>query len=166
VPIGPKARFINRDNVYDGKNVNQLAHMEALGVLAGVPTDLAAIETVKDWQDTAEPLEGRAESYLDTNCAHCHNPGGFASNSGLFLEYWRTVDTGYGICKTPVAAGAGSGDLQYDIVPGDADKSIMTYRMNSNEADVRMPEIGRTIVHDEGVALIRQWINSQVGGCE
>jgi uncharacterized repeat protein (TIGR03806 family) len=166
VPIGPKARFLNTDNVYGNETVNQLAHMEALGVLAGVPGDLAAIETVADWRDTSAPLENRAKAYLDSNCAHCHNPGGFASNSGLFLEYWRTVDTAYGICKTPVAAGAGSGGLQYDIVPGDADNSIMAYRMNSNETDVRMPEIGRTVIHDEGVALIRDWINSQAGGCE
>ncbi|MEZ5573914.1 MAG: SO2930 family diheme c-type cytochrome [Halioglobus sp.] len=166
VPIGPKARFLNADNVYDGKIVNQLTHMDAMGVLAGLPSDLAAIETVADWKDSAAPLENRAKAYLDINCAHCHNPGGFASNSGLFLEYWRPVDTTYGICKTPVAAGAGSGGLQYDIVPGDADQSILPYRMNSNAADVRMPEIGRSIVHDEGVALIREWINSQSGPCE
>lgn len=166
VPIGPKARFLNTDNVYDGKTVNQLAHMKAQGVLAGVPSDLAAIQTVADWEDTAAPLEQRAKAYLDSNCAHCHNPGGFASNSGLFLEYWRPVDTAYGVCKSPVAAGAGSGGLQYAIVPGAADQSIMTYRMDSNDADVRMPEIGRSVIHTEGVALIRDWINSQSGGCK
>lgn len=166
VPIGPKARFLNTDNVYGDETVNQLAHMEAQGILAGLPSDLSSIETVADWEDTTAPLESRAKAYLDSNCAHCHNPGGFASNSGLFLEYWRTVDTAYGICKTPVAAGAGSGGLQYDIVPGNADKSIMAYRMDSNETDVRMPEIGRTVIHDEGVALIRDWINSQTGACE
>jgi parallel beta-helix repeat protein len=165
-PIGPKARFLNTDNSYDGKMTNQLAHMAAQGVLAGLPPDLAAIETVVDWEDTAAPLESRAKSYLDSNCAHCHNPGGFGSNSGLFLEYWRTVDTTYGICKSPVAAGAGSGGLQHDIVPGNADKSIMAFRMDSNIPDVRMPEIGRSIIHEEGLALIRDWINSQSGGCE
>ena len=97
---------------------------------------------------------------------HCHNPGGFASNAALNLEYWRAVDREYGICKTPVAAGSGSGGLQYAIVPGDADASITAYRMNSNEPDVRMPEIGRTVIHDEGVALIRQWIDSLAGGCD
>ena len=50
--------------------------------------------------------------------------------------------------------------------PGDAEKSITVYRMNSNEPDVRMPEIGRTLIHDEGVALVREWINSLQGTCE
>ncbi|MEP5567626.1 MAG: SO2930 family diheme c-type cytochrome [Halioglobus sp.] len=166
VPIGPKARFLNQDNVYDGKTVNQLTYMEQQGVLVGLPDDLESIDTVPRWDDTAANLQNRAKGYLDANCAHCHNPGGFGSNSGLFMEYWRDVDTNYGLCKTPVAAGAGSGGLRFDLVPGDADASITPYRMNSNEPDVRMPEIGRSVVHDEGVALVREWINSMQGTCE
>jgi parallel beta-helix repeat protein len=165
-PIGPKARFLNQDNQYGEETVNQLAYMAQQGVLAGLPADLASIDTVPDWEDSAASLEGRAKGYLDANCAHCHAPGGFASNSGMFLEYWREVDTSYGLCKTPVAAGAGSGGLRFDIVPGNADESITAYRMNSNEPDVRMPEIGRTLIHEEGVALIREWINSQSGSCD
>ena len=164
--IGPKARFLNQDNDYDGVTVNQLRYMEEKGILIGVPEDLASIDTVPHWEDTAANLQDRAKGYLDINCAHCHRPSGFASNSALFLDYWREVDVNYGLCKTPVAAGAGTGGFQYDIVPGDASTSIMTHRMDSNEADVRMPEIGRSIIHDEGVALIQEWINSMSGSCE
>jgi len=166
IPIGPKARFLNRDNRYEGESVNQLAYMAQQGALAGLPDDLDSIDTVPDWEDTAADLQNRAKGYLDANCAHCHSPGGFASNSGLFMEYWREVDTSYGICKTPVAAGAGSGGLRFDIVPGNADQSITSYRMDSNQPDVRMPEIGRTLIHDEGVALVREWVNSLSGQCE
>ena len=166
VPIGPKARFLNMDNVYGGETFNQLDYMWQQDVLVGVPADLDSIDTVPVWDDPSLDLEQRAKGYLDINCAHCHRPDGFASNSALNLEFWREVDTNYGICKQPVAAGSGSGGLKNDIVPGDADASITAYRMNSNEPDVRMPEIGRSIVHDEGVALIREWINSMSGGCE
>ena len=166
VPIGPKARFLNQDGLYSGETVNQLSYMEQQGVLVGLPEDLGSIDTVPYWDDPAADLQNRAKGYLDANCAHCHNPGGFGSNSGLFMEYWRELDTSYGICKTPVAAGAGSGGLRFAIVPGDADSSITPYRMNSNEPDVRMPEIGRSVVHDEGVALVREWINSLQGRCE
>ncbi|MEQ9465566.1 MAG: parallel beta-helix domain-containing protein [Haliea sp.] len=165
LPIGPKARFLNRDNVYAGENANQLAHMAEQGVLAGLPDELATIDTAADWEDPAQPLQARAKAYLDINCAHCHSPGGFASNSGMFLEFWREVDSSYGICKPPVAAGAGSGGLQFDFVPGNADASITVFRMNSNDPDVRMPEIGRSIIHDEAVALMRAWLNSLTGGC-
>ena len=163
--IGPKARFLNEDNVYDGVTVNQLRYMEQQGILVGVPEDLDSIDTVPDWEDTSLNLEDRAKGYLDINCAHCHRPTGFASNSALFLDYWREVDESYGICKTTVAAGAGSGPYTYDIVPGDASTSIMPFRMDSNEPEILMPEIGRTIIHDEGVDLVNEWIDSLSGGC-
>ncbi|KKK58742.1 hypothetical protein LCGC14_3041350, partial [marine sediment metagenome] len=80
--------------------------------------------------------------------------------TGLFLDYPRTFGLDVGECKPPVAAGDGAGSLDYDIVPGDADQSILRFRMDSNEPDIRMPEIGRTVIHSEGVALIEQWINA------
>lgn len=166
LPIGPKARFLNRDRQYGDATKNQLAHMADEGILVGLPADLAAIDTAPDWEDVSKPLESRVKAYLDINCAHCHSPGGFASNSGMFTEFWREVNATYGVCKPPVAAGAGSGGLQYDLVPGNADASIAVFRMNSNEPNVRMPEIGRSIIHDEAVELVRNWLNSLSGGCD
>jgi hypothetical protein len=58
-----------------------------------------------------------------------------------------------------VAAGRGSGNLQVSIEPGHAEASILAYRVASNEPGVMMPELGRTLIHDEGVALIRAWID-------
>src|SRR3546814_5646478 len=63
------------------------------------------------WDDPkAGSVAERARAYLDVNCAHCHNPAGSASNSGLFLR-WTDDPTGvnYGIGKRPTAAGRGSG---------------------------------------------------------
>ena len=59
-----------------------------------------------------------------------------------------------------MAAGLGSGGLQYDIVPGQPDQSILAYRIASTHPGVMMPELGKRLVHDEGVALVRQWIAS------
>ena len=60
-----------------------------------------------------------------------------------------------------MAAGSGSGGLQYVIKPGAADESILLYRMISDQVDERMPEIGRSVSHTEGIQLIRDWINAQ-----
>ncbi len=46
------------------------------------------------------------------------------------------------------------------IVPGDADASILKFRMDSNETAVRMPEIGRSVIHTDAVQLIADWINA------
>mgnify|MGYP000008457910 FL=1 len=98
-------------------------------------------------------------AYLDINCSHCHRAEGPASTSGLFLTYGQKDPLKLGVYKTPVAAGKGSGSHTYDIVPGDGDASILLHRMNSTEVGVAMPELGRTSIHAEGVALIREWIN-------
>jgi hypothetical protein len=99
-------------------------------------------------------------AYLDINCSHCHQAIGPASTSGLFLEFDQKEPMKLGIMKTPVAAGNGAGAFDYDIVPGKADESILTFRMNSTEVGIAMPELGRTTIHQEGVELIREWINS------
>jgi hypothetical protein len=36
----------------------------------------------------------------------------------------------------------------------------MVFRMDSNETEIRMPEIGRSVIHTEGVQLIADWINA------
>jgi hypothetical protein len=37
--------------------------------------------------------------------------------------------------------------------------------MSSTEPDIRMPELGRNMVHEEGVALVREWITAMSGDC-
>ncbi|MEM9256110.1 MAG: SO2930 family diheme c-type cytochrome [Pseudomonadota bacterium] len=160
VPIGPTARSLNRDIASVQGNTNQLDYWVDQGLLSGAPDDKGSIESIPLWGDTTADLGDRARGYLDINCAHCHTPAGAASTSGLYLEYFRPLGFDYGECKPPVAAGGGSGDRDYVIVPGDSDSSILTFRMNSNETDVRMPEIGRSVVHTEGVALVADWIDS------
>lgn len=156
-PIGVKARNLNGDYPYAEGAENQLAHWTRTGLLTGAPAP-AQVPRTAVWNDPAEPLEARARAYLDGNCAHCHNPKGEASNSGLFLNLEEARPVKYGIGKRPVAAGKGAGDLITDLVPGKPDASIIAYRMASTEPGVMMPELGRSITHDEGVALIREYI--------
>jgi parallel beta-helix repeat protein len=161
IPIGPKARSLNKDYSYESGTANQLDYWTEQGILLGAPSDKSSIDTIPLWNDTSASLDDRARGYLDINCAHCHQPEiGAADTSGLYLEYYRPFGTAVGECKPPVAAGEGAGDLDYDIVPGNAAASIMDFRMDSNEPQVRMPEIGRSIIHTEGVQLIRDWINA------
>lgn len=151
-PIGPKARNLNHDFDYDGAARNQLAEWIARGHLDAAPNPPASA----DWR--AGDLNARARAYLDVNCAHCHRRDGPASNSGLFLTYAEEERVAWGYRKRPVAAGRGSGGLDFDIAPGDPEASILVYRMQSLEPGVMMPEIGRSLPHQEGIILIRDWI--------
>jgi hypothetical protein len=97
--------------------------------------------------------------------AHCHNPKGAANTTGLTLDIATQEDHHLGICKPPTAAGQGTGDHYFDIVPGHPDDSILPYRLSSATPGTMMPELGRSTVHQEGVALIRAWIASLPGDC-
>src|SRR5262249_34263191 len=164
-PIGPKARHINKDYPYPEGTMNQLSYWTKVGYLKGAPPPEQA-PRVPVWDDEKTgTLAARARAYLDINCAHCHNPVGPSSNSGLYLTATVTDPARLGVCKAPVAAGRGSGDLLFSVVPGRPGESIMVYRMNSNGPKIMMPELGRTIVHEEGVALIREWIRRMEGTC-
>jgi uncharacterized repeat protein (TIGR03806 family) len=156
-PIGVKARNLNGDFAYAEGPENQLAHWTRIGMLVGAPTPDKAPRTAV-WDAAGEPLEARARAYLDSNCGHCHNARGMASNTGLFLDLEEQRPNRLGIRKRPVAAGKGSGDLEVDLVPGHPDASIIAYRMASTDPGVMMPELGRSLVHDEGLALVRDYI--------
>lgn len=158
-PIGPKAGNMNRDFDFASGTQNQLDYLVQKGWLSGAPTSPEA-PSFPQWDDPAEDIDRRARAYLEVNCAHCHRPEGDANNSGLFLNLENEDLSALGICKPPVATGGGSGDLDYAIVPGSSDSSILVYRMESTQLDEAMPEIGRSVIHEEGIALIREWIDT------
>ena len=158
-PIGPRARNLNGVFAYPGGPENQLAHWTRTGLLAGAPP-FAKIAATPRWDDTRAPLGGRARAYLDANCGHCHSRAGFAGNSGLYLDFEEQDPAHWGVGKRPVAAGRASAGLSFAIAPGDPDASIIVHRMASTEPGIMMPQFGRTVTHDEGVALIRAWIKA------
>jgi uncharacterized repeat protein (TIGR03806 family) len=165
VPIGPKARLLNRTLDYGTGPVNQLAHWSTIGLLNGAP-DPALAPRLPVWNDPNDgTLEERAKAYIESNCAHCHRPGGAARQSGLYLEASRPLSSPYGLCKSPVSAGPGAGGLDHDLVPGDPDASIIIFRMIHDEAQIKMPELSRSLPHDEGIALVSDWIESLPGSC-
>jgi uncharacterized repeat protein (TIGR03806 family) len=160
MPIGIKARHLDRTTALYNKN--QLAHLAERGWLDGV-SRISRANAV--WEDASQSLDHRARSYLDINCGHCHNAQGAADTSGLLLDYEDHPASAMGWCKPPIAAGRGSGGHLYGIVPGHADDSILSFRMATNDPGMMMPELGRSLVHREGLALVSDWINSLEGQC-
>ena len=135
------------------------AYLQKNKLVHGLP-ELTEIQKLPDYTDVAKPLNNRARAYLDVNCAHCHQKGGSAKTSGMHLNYQEQDNYKLGIGKPPVAAGHGSGNLAFDIVAGKPDESILLYRMKNLDPAIVMPEIGKNVVHKEGVKLIEDWIRS------
>ena len=121
VPLGPRTRQLNRTFDYGPGLENQLDHLAALGAFDRPLPPVATLDRLADPSGT-DPLETRARSYLDANCAHCHSAGGAASSTSLRLNRETTLLIDLGICRSPNAAGPGAGQLLYDIVPGKPDE--------------------------------------------
>lgn len=175
-PIGPKARYLNWEIDYGNDEVeNQLTKWTDAGILTGAPSDKSTIDTASNFSDSvdiqtlsSDELNLAARSYLDINCAHCHRSNltlaetdysGGAGDSGLRVEFNRDFDEdtrSFGVCKKAVASGADGYPL--DVIPGRADVSFLPHRMEIIGGNM-MPELGRASVHDEGVELIKAWIN-------
>jgi uncharacterized repeat protein (TIGR03806 family) len=151
-----------------------LSDLQAAGVVASEPSD-HGVDSFPLWNGdgtTVIPIDEmdgttvdrHARSYLDSNCAACHNPTGNTEGAGLDLRAHVNDIEKLGICKIPSAAGSeAQGGRAYDVVPGAPDDSVLIFRVESaytdwDHANRRMPPRGRSIPHDEGAALLRRWI--------
>ncbi|MCI0750825.1 MAG: hypothetical protein L0Y35_03225, partial [Flammeovirgaceae bacterium] len=152
-PIGLSARQLNKNEADE----NQLVNWHQASLIDQLP-DLNSIAALTNYDNKNESTEKRARAWLEINCAHCHRPDGPAKTSGLHLNASVTNAYELGIGKAPVAAGKGSGGRLFSIVPGKPDESILQFRIESTHPGIMMPEMGRKLVHQEGVDLVRQWI--------
>ncbi len=107
-----------------------------------------------------------ALGYLHANCGHCHNESGSAwVSSSMVLRLGagerdvastRIVQSTVGV---PLQFWLGHGYAQR-IVAGDPDASALLARMGQRAMNVQMPPIATEVVDPDGVAVVRQWIDS------
>ncbi len=133
-PIGPKLRNMN----FNVDGVNQLDEFINRQRLTGVSSS-TEVSSIVNWQDTSESLEDRARSYFDINCAHCHIEGGTCEvQSTLRLAFETSLEDS-------------------NIVER---KSSISLRISEYSQDFSMPFIGTTIIHAEGVELLRAYLQT------
>ena len=182
-PFQPESNFV--PPAHPVLNKNQIAYWCSNGLMSGCPADLGVdpstqiatkLERAPAYNkpgdagfpaNSAEDIEARARAWLDVNCQHCHNVRGFAASTGLYLDALRRVDTSYGICKRPTATGregTDNGTRFHDINPGNLSDSILPFRIGpaATTPAARMPPLARSVVDEEGHALIEQWIRDVV----
>jgi len=107
--------------------------------------------------DLSQPLDLRARSYLQANCAHCHMEHGGGTvmmrlNEASKLEEMKAIG------ERPARGDFGLPDARI-ITPGKPDASTLYFRMSKFGRD-RMPHIGADLPDEAGLKLIEQWITS------
>lgn len=131
-PIGPKSRNLNRTVHRNGEDVNQLDYFRRLGLLTAAESSM--IGTVPDHRDNTIDISQRARSYLDINCAHCHNSEGFARDLRLRLDY--------------------GADLNNTAIPSAKDAIVRMMEKG------KMPKLGTTVIDEDGLTLVKQYIKT------
>lgn len=156
-PIGPKPQNLNKIISYDDGFKNQLEKWSEVGYLnANYPEEIV---TVADWTDPSQSPENRWRAYVDMNCAHCHREGSHCDYRPMRLAWNETSDpVNLGVCTTPEEPI--EPQLTHIISRSNVNRSMMYYRLNTTAEQFRMPLFGRTIVHQEAILLLEQYINS------
>ena len=134
VPIGMQLRSMNFTPSYISQN--QLEHFSSIGFLDGV--DPSAITVLPDWTDTSLDILERGRAYIDMNCAHCHRPGGPVMNFGLDFRLETAFD------DTGIYANRGEIEM----------------RVQSIAPTYRMPQLGRTVIHEEAVVMLLEYLDA------
>jgi len=157
--LGPRTEQLNFEVPYEGGAQNQLEALAALALFDNVPGEQASLELdalprLPDPRDQTLPLEPRVRSYLQANCAHCHQPGGYSSPDLVMdLRFSRTLAE-TNICDREPQF---FNDAPKLIAPGDPEGSALLVRMLATDID-RMPPVATSEVDPLGAVLLTRWI--------
>jgi uncharacterized repeat protein (TIGR03806 family) len=159
--LGVKTRQLDREFAYpNGVTDNELRTWNHLGLFeAGLDeTKLAGYARLARPDDATRSLEDRARSYLDANCAHCHRPGGTVA---YFDARYDTPLPQQGLISGPILLDLGVDGAKV-IAPRDIWRSTLFSRVKM-VADLKMPPLAHEMLDQQGVQLVRQWIEDMPG---
>jgi len=159
--LGVKTRQMNCDFSFpSGFKDNQLRAWNHAGLFKPElkESEIARLPRLAAMADAAKPIEERARSYLDANCAHCHRPNGTVA---MFDARYHTPLERQNLIEGPVLIDQGV-DKARAIAPNDPWRSIVLMRLNSVEG-MKMPPLAHQVLDQEGCGLIKEWILSMPG---
>ena len=157
-PLGPTTHGLNRPSVYPatGRTDNQLRTWNHLGMFT--PTlaeaEIPNLPAAPTLEDVTTPLQDRARSWLDSNCASCHQP--ITGNRAVFDARFTTPIESQGFVYGPVMHDLGVPGAHV-ITPGDPSTSIALQRAAAIGPDA-MPPLFKSLVHPLGVDVFYEWI--------
>jgi hypothetical protein len=160
--LGVNERQLNGTNTYPATGVtdNQIRTMNRLGILnpAFDEAAIATYEYLSSVTNPAAPLEQRVRSYLDANCAQCHQPGG---TGATFDARYDTPLTNQNIINTPAKISLGYDNMDV-VTPDDVWRSSIYLRMDTTNS-FKMPPLARNLIDTNAVPVFDAWINSLPG---
>ena len=157
--LGFRTSQLNSDFHYlpTNRTANQLNTLNTLGAF-NVTLSAAQLESFiesRPLDDETAPLEHRVRSYLDTNCSHCHQPGG--SGDGFDARLGTPLDLQNLINGIPQRYEALGPEGRY-IKPGDTSLSAVHARASAVGNGDAMPPLAKNLAHTAGIAALQSYI--------
>lgn len=133
-PLGPTLINLNRNVDRNGSILNQLTHLQNVGMLNSFPA--SQISQMVNYNDLNSTLEERGRAYLAMNCAHCHNPN----------SWERSAEREF--------------DFRYETPLNEAGILFEEEKIKRALHEREMPLIGTTMLDEEGVSLIVEYLDN------
>jgi uncharacterized repeat protein (TIGR03806 family) len=158
--LGVNTRQLNGNLTYsNGVTDNQLRALNRAGLFYPAIDEpgITNLDQLSAATNASVSLLQRARSYLDANCAQCHQPGG---PGPTFDARYDTLLTNQNIIDTPAIKGNFGYDNVNIVTPNDVWRSSLYNRMNVVNPAIQMPPLARNLVDTNAVQLMADWINS------
>ena len=142
-----------------GTNDNQLRVLNHLGLLHPA-LDEPSIPSLPSYAApgvSTASLELRARSFLDVNCAYCHQPGG--SGRASFDMRITTPLNQANLINGPILSTFGIAGAA-PVVPGQPLSSIVYHRVATAVPGVMMPPLARSLIDSPDASVLGKWIYS------
>lgn len=133
-PLGPTLINLNRNVERNGSTLNQLTHLQNVGLLNNF--SVSEISQMVNYDNLNASLEERVRAYLAMNGAHCHHPN----------SWERAAECEF--------------DFRYETPIHESGILFEEEKIKRTLQDREMPLIGTTILDEAGVNLIIEYLDS------
>ena len=153
--LGFNTAQLNRDGPFGASAAhNQIQALDAAGYFQVGVSNIHTMPVLAQLSDSNASREFRVRSYLEVNCASCHQPGG--SGYGSWDARVKTPLRDAGIVEGNLFNS--DGDPENRVVkPGSAEHSMLLTRISQLGED-HMPPIATRVLNAEAINLLREWI--------
>ena len=158
--LGFNTAQLNREVDLGSGPTNQLAALSRAGYFNAPVTNLNLLPALAHATNAAWGREWRVRSYLQANCAQCHQPGG--TGLGSWDARYHNPLSASGLIRGALRDDRGDTNNRV-VVPGVVTRSMLHTRI-ATRGPGQMPPLATSLLDTQAIALVSSWIDGDLAG--